>query len=66
MAEEKFIRGKKDDGAHDGRASNIRREEESLYSLENWWLEDLDDSILEWTMEHDIHIPLQNIQSLGQ
>lgn len=36
MAKEKFIRGKKDDAQHDGRASNVRREQEADFALHDY------------------------------
>ncbi len=34
MAKEKFINGKRDDAKHDGRASNVRREQQADYELQ--------------------------------
>ena len=36
MAAEKFIRGKVDSCAHDGRRSNVRRLEAAIYHENNW------------------------------
>jgi hypothetical protein len=34
MAEDKTIKSKKDDSNHDGKASNVRREQESTHQLQ--------------------------------
>lgn len=39
MAKEKFIIGKHDDASHDGKASNVRREQQADYELKQALIE---------------------------
>ena len=55
MSKEKYIRGKRDDAHHDGLASNIRREQESLSQLQD--SEDIKDAMRGLPSQKDKNFP---------